>query len=123
MWPGYGPNNEPYATLWSPLERMEYRARLEIGLMPTVEVWEDVSRAGGCDRTDGQGNRIYTKVRVVQVLYFLPVHWPRRGYGRNSCPHRCRYAVANTGRHFGWAPAFSHLTAKRGHSTRSTVLL
>lgn len=36
-------------------------------MTPTVETWEDVSRAGGFDRLDGQGNRVYTTVKVVQV--------------------------------------------------------
>lgn len=35
--------------------------------MGTVEIWEDVSGVGGSSRTDGSGNRIYTRVKMTQV--------------------------------------------------------
>lgn len=75
-WRGYPPTIVTYETQWKLLETMEYRARLENSLPGYVEVWEDVSGVGGLDKLDGSGNRIYTKVKFLQVN-----RTPRKGGG------------------------------------------
>lgn len=75
-WKGYPPVIATYENQWKRLETLEYRARLADSLPGYVEVWEDVTGVGGFDKVDGSGNRIYTKVKFLQVN-----RTPRKGGG------------------------------------------
>jgi len=76
VWKGYPPMIPTYENQWKVLEALEYRYRIEHDLPGYVEVWEDISGVGGFDRLDGSGNRIYTKVKFIQVN-----RTPRKGGG------------------------------------------
>jgi len=76
LWRGHGPTAEPYASQWKILEGLEYRYRVENALPPSVGVWEDVSGVGGFARLDGNGQRVYTTVKVTEVD-----RTPRQGGG------------------------------------------
>lgn len=67
VWHGYGPTHASYETLWALLTSLTSRARLAAGLSSTVEVWEDVTGAGGFDRKDGSGNKVYTTVAITRA--------------------------------------------------------
>ena len=56
-----------YKNQWTQLLTLEYRTRLEAGLHPFVEIWEDVMPEGGFDRDDGAGNNVWTVVKFLQV--------------------------------------------------------
>jgi hypothetical protein len=76
IWRGHGRLSEPFASQWALLERLEYRARLASGLVPTVGIWEDVSGTGGFGRRDESGSRVYTTVKLLQAN-----RTPRQGGG------------------------------------------
>lgn len=76
IWLAYGPKNEPFASQWALFESLECRSRMDAGLPASVGFWEDVTEAGGFDRTDGQGEKIYTRVKIIQVD-----RMPRQGGG------------------------------------------
>lgn len=67
IWQGYRSNLLQYENQFQILVTLEYRARLEAALTPTVEIWEDESGIGGFDRVDGLGNKIWTTVKLIQV--------------------------------------------------------
>jgi hypothetical protein len=56
-----------YTTLWTALEALEYRARLELNKPATVEIFEDVTKAGGFGNVTAGPTLVWTKVRFVQV--------------------------------------------------------
>ena len=76
VWVNARPTHLPYEDQWKVLESLEYRARLRAGKVPTVQVWEDVTDAGGFGRVDAQGNRVWTTVKALKVQ-----RTPRKGGG------------------------------------------
>lgn len=68
IWNGYPPGvHPPYDTLWAELQTLEYRFRLENGLTPLVEIWEDVNPEGGFNSLTGGTTKKYTTVKVLRV--------------------------------------------------------
>lgn len=76
VWKGYGPSIAAYSAQWQLLQSLDGRARLQANLSPTVEIWENVSGVGGFSRLNGDGSRLYTRVRLTQVD-----RTPRQGGG------------------------------------------
>ena len=66
-WRGYGQPDADYVALWSFLQSMSYRARMNQALTPTIDIWEDTTGSGGFDKLDSLGNKVYTTVKVLQV--------------------------------------------------------
>src|SRR5690606_33657832 len=64
---GWGKGSEPYETQWNTLQSLTTGRRSQNGQDPYVYVWEDESGVGGFDRTDSEGNRIFTRVRIAQA--------------------------------------------------------
>lgn len=67
LWRGYGRSDASNNSLWDLLQSLTTKARVAAGLSATVKVWEDVTGAGGFDKTDGLGAKVYTTVRVHQA--------------------------------------------------------
>lgn len=67
VWSRYRSYVPGYAGLWTTLESLEYRTRLQANKPPVVEIWEDVA-PGGFNRVDGSLAKIFTKVRFLQVM-------------------------------------------------------
>ena len=68
VWKGYRDSDllAAYANQWQELAALEYRTRLEAGLNPLVEIWEDETSVGGFDRMDGE-DKVYTTVKFIRV--------------------------------------------------------
>jgi len=64
---GWGKSSEPYATQWALLQSLTGKNRGIAGLERHVYIWEDVSGVGGFDRTDGSGNKVYTRIKIAQA--------------------------------------------------------
>jgi hypothetical protein len=75
-WKNYPSILPVYENQWKLLETLEYRTRLNNNLSGHVELWEDTSGIGGFTRLDGSGNRVYTKVKILQAH-----RTPRQGGG------------------------------------------
>lgn len=68
IWKSYRPSILPYEDQWKTLEQLEYRSRVESGLWPLVEIWEDTTDEGGFERYESDGTtKLYTPVRFLQV--------------------------------------------------------
>lgn len=67
VWNRYRDNVPGYHTMWPILEALEYRTRLEANKPPHVEIWEDVTLAGGFGKLTGGVTRVWTKVKFLQV--------------------------------------------------------
>lgn len=76
IWRGFSPQLLTYENQWKLLESLEYRNRLANNLPGYVEIWEDVTGVGGFGKMTDTGERIYTKVKFLQVD-----RTPRKGGG------------------------------------------
>jgi hypothetical protein len=66
IWVGYRDSIATYNNQWAFLRTMEYRHRVQNGLYPYVEIWEDEHGENGFGETDG-GNKKWTRVKFVKV--------------------------------------------------------
>ena len=66
IWNRYRDGITPYKTQWDTLKTLEYRYRLEQGLYPYVEIWEDETGIGGFDRMSGP-TKVWTVVKMLRV--------------------------------------------------------
>lgn len=67
FWSRYRDNVAGYSSMWPLLETLEYRTRLEANKPPHVEIWEDVTLAGGFGNTTAGPVPVWTKVKFLQV--------------------------------------------------------
>lgn len=68
IWENYRSNIPGYEALWQQLLTTDYRYRLQNGLYPYVEIWEDETGAGGFERYEEDGvTKLFTRVKVVQI--------------------------------------------------------
>ena len=58
---------DAYGSLCTPVQSLRASVRWGAGLTPTIDVWEDVTGAGGFDKTDAQGNKVCTTVKLNEV--------------------------------------------------------
>lgn len=56
-----------YSALWAALLALEYRTRLEANKPASVEIFEDITAAGGFGNVTSGPTPVWTKVRIVQV--------------------------------------------------------
>lgn len=79
VWTGYKSSAlfAAYENQWQQLLALEYRTRLRAGKYPLVEIWEDTVPEGGFNRVDGNGDKLWTTVRFIQVD-----RTPRKGGGQ-----------------------------------------
>jgi hypothetical protein len=68
VWLNYPSRLVAYEQQWQKLMLLEYRARLEAGVYPIVEIWEDVHPDGGFERYQEDGTtKLWTPVKFVRV--------------------------------------------------------
>ena len=67
IWNGFGQPDASFVSQWTVVKACEYRARIRAALSPTIEIWEDSTGAGGFDRLDALGAKVWTKVKLLQV--------------------------------------------------------
>lgn len=66
-----------YENQWQVLKTLEYRHRLRNNLHPIVEIWEDLTDTGGFGGLTAGSDKVWTKVKFLQVHRRL-----REGGGR-----------------------------------------
>jgi len=64
---GWRYDSEPYASQWKWLEQQTTSYRMSLGLDPYVGIWENVTGLNGFDRVTLLGERVFTRVRIVQA--------------------------------------------------------
>ena len=67
IWTGYRNTVPGYSTLWTTLQLLDYRARLQVSKPPLIGIWEDATLTGGFNRLDVALARVFTPVRFLQV--------------------------------------------------------